>query len=84
MLAITESVLVEGQVCTWTTTQPSPAIHPLSAHMSAEYIRGRLAAWAQQFAAAGLDGFFKPSAFLEACARSGAKLSAGKKSASKM
>ena len=50
----------------------------------AEYIRGRLAAWAQQFAAAGLEGFFKPSAYLEACARSGAKLSAGKNAASKM
>jgi enoyl-CoA hydratase/3-hydroxyacyl-CoA dehydrogenase len=52
--------------------------------MGAEYIRGRLAAWAQQFAAAGLDGFFKPSAYLESCARSGAKLSAGKNAASKM
>ncbi len=57
--------------------------HPPT-HTLAEYIRGRLAAWAQQFAAAGLDGFFKPSVYLEACARSGAKLSAGKNAASKM
>lgn len=52
--------------------------------VAAEHIRARLAGWAQQFEGSGLDGFFKPCAYLEACARSGTKLSAGKPSASKL
>lgn len=48
-----------------------------------EYIRARLAGWAAQLAPAHLEGFFKPCAYLDDCARRGAKLSSGR-AASKM
>jgi enoyl-CoA hydratase/3-hydroxyacyl-CoA dehydrogenase len=52
--------------------------------MCADYICKRLAGWAQQFSGTPLAGFFKPCAYLEASARQGTKLSAGKGAASKL
>jgi enoyl-CoA hydratase/3-hydroxyacyl-CoA dehydrogenase len=56
--------------------------HP--ALVPADYICKRLAAWAQQFGGTPLAGFFKPCSYLEAAARSGTKLSAGKGAASRL
>ncbi|EFN52227.1 hypothetical protein CHLNCDRAFT_59763 [Chlorella variabilis] len=52
--------------------------------VGADYICQRLAGWAKQFSGTALQGFFKPSAYLERCARQGTKLSAGKGAASKL
>lgn len=49
-----------------------------AALLDADHICQRLAGWAQQFAGTQLQGFFKPCAYLESCARQGRKLSAGK------
>lgn len=51
---------------------------------AADHICKRLDGWAQQFRGTSLEGFFKPCAYLQACARSGTKLSAGKPSASRL
>lgn len=60
---------------------PPPVFPPFP---PADYICKRLAAWAQQFGGTPLAGFFKPCAYLEAAARAGTKLSAGKASASRL
>ncbi|KAI3432440.1 hypothetical protein D9Q98_003993 [Chlorella vulgaris] len=52
--------------------------------VGADYICKRLSGWAQQFSGSPLAGFFKPCAYLEASARQGTKLSAGKGAASKL
>lgn len=59
------------------TSLPPPPLLP-------EHIRARLAGWAAQFEGSGLAGFFRPCAYLEDCARRGAKLSAGRAAPSKM
>lgn len=41
-------------------------------------------AWEQQFSSAGLDGFFKPCAYLEEHAASGQDLSAGVSATSRL
>ncbi|KAL4446209.1 hypothetical protein ABPG77_003016 [Micractinium sp. CCAP 211/92] len=52
--------------------------------VGADHICKRLDGWAQQFRGTPLEGFFKPCSYLQACARSGTKLSAGKPSASRL
>lgn len=52
--------------------------------VGAAHIVRRLNEWAAQFKSAGLEGFFKPCAYLEKAAREGTKLEAGVAAASKM
>lgn len=72
-------------VLTCSACQPARDAQPLaSPSQPPEHIRARLAGWAAQFEGSGLAGFFRPCAYLEDCARRGAKLSAGRAAPSKM
>eukprot|EP00887_Chlorella_sp_A99_P004050 scaffold11.g4050.t1 len=50
----------------------------------ADHICRRLSSWEQQFAAAGLGGFFKPCPYLQRAAAQGRKLGAGAAQASRL
>jgi enoyl-CoA hydratase/3-hydroxyacyl-CoA dehydrogenase len=52
--------------------------------VGAKRIVSRLREWAQQFAGAGLSGFFEPCEYLAAAAANGTKLEAGAAPGSKM
>lgn len=52
--------------------------------VGAKHIVARLKVWEQHFSPAGLGGFFKPCKYLEDCAASGAELSAGIQTTSRM